>query len=316
MPEGDDLQRIDSLRILLRAANHSYYDLETPTMSDSEFDELLEELEHLESMHPEAWDANSPTRVVGGGTIDAFQAVEHAMPMQSIDNTYTVDDVRAWHARIAAALEQPTPLLSCDPKIDGVAVSLRYEAGRLLQAVTRGDGIRGDDVTAQARRIRTIPIRLSGEPPSVLEVRGELYMPNAVFEAVNAEREAEGEPLYANARNLTAGTLKSLDTSIVAARQLAFTAHGVGVVEGAKARGYAEFQQLIADYGLPVSGKLRSTDDLDEMVSFIGAFKDVRGDLGYGVDGMVVRVDSFDSQSKLGTTSQIASVVHCLQVSG
>ena len=148
MPEGDDLQRIDSLRILLRAANQSYYDLESPTMLDSEFDELLKELEHLELMHPEAWDANSPTRVVGGGTIEAFKAVEHAMPMQSIDNTYTVDDVRAWHARIAASLEQPTPVLSCDPKIDGVAVSLRYEAGRLLHAVTRGDGIRGDDVTA------------------------------------------------------------------------------------------------------------------------------------------------------------------------
>ena len=304
MPEGDDLQRIDSLRILLRAANQSYYDLESPTMLDSEFDELLKELEHLELMHPEAWDANSPTRVVGGGTIEAFKAVEHAMPMQSIDNTYTFDDVRAWHARIAASLEQPTPVLSCDPKIDGVAVSLRYEAGRLLQAVTRGDGIRGDDVTAQARRIRTIPIRLSGEPPAVLEVRGELFMPNAVFEAVNAEREAQDEPLYANARNLTAGTLKSLDTSIVAARQLAFTAHGVGVVEGAQASGYAEFQQLIADLGLPVSGKLRSTDDLEEMVSFIEAFKDVRGDLGYGVDGMVVRVDSFISQSQLGTTSK------------
>ncbi|MDP7029900.1 MAG: NAD-dependent DNA ligase LigA [Phycisphaerales bacterium] len=303
MAAEKDLERIESLRTLLRTANHAYYVDADPIMSDREFDGLLEELEHLEAAHPEAWAADSPTRVVGGGTIEGFRSVEHAVPMQSIDNTYTMEDVRAWHARVVAALEMDRPLLTCDPKIDGVAVSLLYEQGRLIRAVTRGDGVRGDDVTPQVRRIRSVPIRLTTSV-DVLEVRGELFMPNEVFEQVNAERDAEGAALYANARNLTAGTLKSLDTEIVSARRLAFTAHGRGLVKGLEAGGYAAFQRTIADLGLPVSGDLQSTDDIDVLLGMIESFADQRQTLGYGVDGMVVRVDDFSQQESLGSTSK------------
>ncbi len=304
MSTAEELERIDTLRTLLRRANQAYYVDADPIMADREFDELLEELEQLEAAHPDAWDADSPTRVIGGGTIDRFRSVQHAVPMQSIDNTYTIEHVRAWHARVCSGLENERPLLTCDPKIDGVAVSLLYEGGRLTRAVTRGDGVRGDDVTPQVRRIRTVPLRLRGDKTPTLEVRGELYMPNEVFEAVNHQREADGEPLYANARNLTAGTLKSLDTEVVAQRRLAFTAHGRGVLEGEVAGGYAAFQDAIARMGLPVSGDLQSTDDIDALVGMIERFRDRRGALGYGVDGMVVRVDDFAAQETLGATSK------------
>jgi DNA ligase (NAD+) len=210
--------------------------------------------------------------------------------------------VRAWQKRVAG--EGEPPLLTCDPKIDGVAVSLRYEQGRLVRGVTRGDGVRGDDITAQVKRIREVPVRLSGEPPEVLEVRGELFMPNAVFDQVNAERESEGEPLFANARNLTAGTLKSLDTSIVAKRRLSFVAHGRGEIDGLMAEGYAVFQNAIGRLGIPISPLMRSTTDVDELIGWIEDFAEHRDTLGYGVDGMVVRVDDFSLQASLGATSK------------
>ena len=302
MSQASDLKRIDELRLLLTQANIAYYEHNDPTMSDREFDAMLVELERLETAHPEAWSDDSPTRVVGGGLIESFETVQHAIPMQSIDNTYTIDEVRAWQKRVTG--EGEPPLLTCDPKIDGVAVSLRYEQGRLVRGVTRGDGVRGDDITAQVKRIREVPVRLSGEPPEVLEVRGELFMPNAVFEQVNAEREAEGDSLFANARNLTAGTLKSLDTSIVAKRRLSFVAHGRGEIDGLMAEGYAVFQNAIGRLGIPISPLMRSTTDVDELIGWIEDFAEHRDTLGYGVDGMVVRVDDFSLQASLGATSK------------
>lgn len=302
MSPESDLKRIDTLRTLLTQANAAYYEHSDPTMPDREYDILLVELERLEAAHPEAWSDQSPTRVIGGKPIESFEAVSHTVPMQSIDNTYTIDEVRAWHTRATGAGEPP--LLSCDPKIDGVAVSLRYEQGRLVRAVTRGDGVRGDNVTPQVKRIRVVPVYLSGDPPAVLEVRGELFMPNAVFEQVNAEREASDEPLFANARNLTAGTLKSLDTDVIAKRQLSFLAHGRGEVQGLEAAGYAAFQQEIGALGIPTSTHLQSTRALDELIQWIEDFGQHRDTLGYGVDGMVVRVDDFEMQASLGVTSK------------
>ena len=200
MAASEDIRRIKDLRTRLREANEAYYQQADPIMSDRNFDQLLEQLEHLEAMYPESFDPSSPTRTVGGHATERFDSVEHTVPMQSIDNTYSAEDVLDWHVRVVRSLDGQQPTLSCDPKIDGVAISLRYEQGRLVRALTRGDGSVGDDVTAQAKRIRDIPVRLSGQSPAVLEVRGEIYMPNVVFEAVNAEREAADEPLYANAR--------------------------------------------------------------------------------------------------------------------
>ncbi|MBT5381461.1 MAG: NAD-dependent DNA ligase LigA, partial [Phycisphaerae bacterium] len=212
MSRDQDLSRIDELRLLLVQANTAYYEGDAPVMSDRDFDARLYELHQLELAYPEAWSADSPTRVVGRGEIDAFQTLEHVVPMQSIDNTYTIEEVRSWYERVS--VDEQSPLCTCDPKIDGVAVSLRYEAGRLVRALTRGDGMRGDDITAQVKRIQDVPVLLASSPPAILEVRGELFMPNSIFEQVNAEREASGEPLYANSRNLTAGTLKSLKTGV------------------------------------------------------------------------------------------------------
>ena len=203
-------KRVAELRDLLERANVAYYVDAAPFMADSEYDRLLAELGELESAHPELADASSPTARVGGKPSEGFQTVAHRVPMQSVDNTYSIADFRTWHARCTESLGE-VPAVVADPKIDGVAISLRYERGLLVQAITRGDGEQGDDVTANVRPIRSVPLRLRGDAPTVLEVRGEIFMPNASFEAVNARREKEGDALFANARNATAGTLKSLD---------------------------------------------------------------------------------------------------------
>ncbi len=238
MARTTERDRILELRRLLHRANVAYYADDAPFMADSEFDRLLAELAELESRHPELADPTSPTQRIGGAAIEGFRSVEHSVPMQSIDNTYSIEDFRAWHARCSEALGRE-PEVTCDPKIDGIAVSLRYEDGALVQALTRGDGVRGDDISANVRVIRSVPLRLREEHgvpiPAVLEVRGEIFMPTPEFERINREREEAGEPLFANARNSTAGTLKGLDPAVVRARRLRFVAHGAGEVRGLKA---------------------------------------------------------------------------------
>ncbi|UCD76134.1 MAG: NAD-dependent DNA ligase LigA, partial [Phycisphaerales bacterium] len=197
----------------------------------------------------------------------------------------------------------------CDPKIDGVAISLRYEAGRLVRAVTRGDGTKGDDVTAQVRTIRAVPLTLrdrgKARPPAVLEVRGEVFIPNKEFERINSQREAAGEALFANARNATAGTLKSLDPQVVSQRRLSFVAHGRGEVRGLTgADTYEVFLERISAWGVPVSPLVAVCESIDDVIDVIESFADKRGGLDYGVDGMVVRVDRFDQQQQLGSTSK------------
>ncbi|MEE2719980.1 MAG: NAD-dependent DNA ligase LigA, partial [Planctomycetota bacterium] len=309
VPTGDSGERIDALRKRLDEANRAYYVDADPLMSDLDYDRQLAELAALEAAHPEHASEDSPTRRVGGEPVDAFSSVEHALPMQSIDNSYDPADISAWYARVLRGLELAEdgdgPPLCCDPKIDGVAISLRYESGRLVQAITRGDGRRGDDVTAQVRAIRAVPLRLHAEsPPAVLEIRGEIYMTNAVFERINRDRAARDEPLFANARNVTAGTLKSLDPAVVAERSLCFCAHGRGVVDGLDDAAYSGFVGSIRSMGVPVSPDLRVVDGLDELLVHVEAFRSQRAELGYGVDGMVVRVDSFALQERLGTTSK------------
>ncbi|MHC4709878.1 MAG: hypothetical protein ACYTA3_05520 [Planctomycetota bacterium] len=201
MSEAFEHQRIGELRELLQRANHAYFVDTEPIMPDSEYDALLAELIGLEQAHPQLHDPNSPTQRVGGEPIDGFTTVSHRVPMMSIDNTYSVDDLKAWHERVIKGLEaegiDPAALhYVCDPKIDGVAVSLRYEQGSLALALTRGDGEQGDDVTAQVRTVRCIPLRLRDHrnpPPDVLEIRGEVFMPNEEFERINTERESLGE---------------------------------------------------------------------------------------------------------------------------
>ncbi|HZW05516.1 MAG TPA: hypothetical protein VFF65_00215, partial [Phycisphaerales bacterium] len=246
-------KRASELRELLDKANRAYYADAAPFMSDKEYDALLSELAELEARHPELADEASPTRRVGGAPIDGFETVAHAVPMLSIDNTYSLghDGNRGlldWYERMlkaagvdggdggkdglfAAAGHRSAPMLIADAKIDGIAMSLRYEKGELARAITRGDGVRGDDVTSNIRTIRSVPLRLKGKKvPQVLEVRGEVYFPLDQFQRVNAEREAAGEELYLNPRNAAGGTLKNLDPGVVAARRLGFVAHGKGEV--------------------------------------------------------------------------------------
>jgi DNA ligase (NAD+) len=305
-------ERIVALRELLERANRAYYVDANPFLADSEYDRLLRELEGLERERPDLDDPASPTRRVGEAASGAFPTATHRVPMQSIDNSYDVADLRAWHERCRATLvgegllaaDEPLAVV-CDPKVDGVAISLRYERGELVTAVTRGDGEKGDVVTANARAIRSIPLRLVGEAPAVLEVRGEVYMPTAQFERINAERAAAGDVLFANPRNSTAGTLKNLDPGIVASRGLRFVAHGRGEVVGLDAPStWWEWLDWLRARSIPVNPLACRCLDADAAVAAIGAFDALRRDQPYAVDGMVVRVDRIAWQDALGSTSK------------
>ena len=285
-------------------------------MSDREFDERLKELADLEAEHPDLADPNSPTQRVGGQPIAGFTTHPHRVPMLSIDNTYSDAEVAEWIARIERALnteaaggdlftvDTPTIRYTCEPKIDGVALSVRYEQGRFVRALTRGDGEKGDDVSHAARTIASLPLVIGGECPDILEVRGEVYIPNAEFERINQERQANGEDLFMNPRNACAGTLKNLDPTIAASRKLGFIAHGRGEVSEPMGYGHAAFCQRIAALGFPV-GVHRSVEThaagVLQAIARIGA---LQGKLEYALDGAVIRVDDYTQQDALGYTSK------------
>lgn len=313
MPTPDIIQRVEDLRERLHRANRAYYTNAQPFMTDREFDEQLALLQNLEQQH-NLHDPNSPTQRVGGEPVDGFRTVKHAKPMLSIDNSYSEQDVRDWAARVARAaaaesadlFSTPAIAFACDPKIDGVAISVRYEDGKLVHALTRGNGTQGDDITTHARRIRALPLVLPKEAAdrfSVLEVRGEVYMPTAEFERINDEREQAGEDLFMNPRNATAGTLKGLRPDLVAQRGLGFTAHGFGEVKGDLPPTHSASIHLLRALGFPTNDTI-TTDTVEGVVEAIATFAKRMHELPYAVDGMVVRVDSFELQQRLGTTSK------------
>jgi DNA ligase (NAD+) len=315
MSPTDAPARIHHLRDLLQRANRAYYVDAAPLMPDFEFDQLLAELAALESKHPELDDPNSPTKRVGGEPIDGFTQVTHRVPMLSIDNSYDESAIREWAARMQRGLDSDglfsTSALSfiCDPKIDGVALSLRYENGFLIHAVTRGDGVKGDDVTHAARVIRAIPLTLdlaldTTSPPKVLEVRGEVYMSTNEFARINRELEEAGDDLLANPRNATVGTIKNLDPKLIARRRLSFCAHGRGEVDTAFASSHSEFLTKIKSLGIPTNPHTKQCSSVDEVLATIASFAHTRRDLPYATDGMVVRLDRFDQQAALGLTSK------------
>ena len=218
----NETDRIVALREELHRHNYNYYVLNQPTISDQEFDALLRELQDLESSHPELFDPNSPTQRVGSDLTSDFETVLHSRPMLSLANTYNKEEVREFYERVRGGLEDEAFEICCELKFDGLSISLHYEQGRLVRAVTRGDGVQGDDVTANVRTIRSIPLQLQtgGDWPQEFEIRGEILMPWSSFEALNREREAREEPLFANPRNAASGTLKQKQTSVVAQRKL------------------------------------------------------------------------------------------------
>jgi len=316
--------RVAELRTVLERANRAYYADAEPVMADMEYDRLLAELTELENAHPELADDASPTRRVGGAPIEGFKTVAHSIPMLSIDNSYDPESLREWHARVLKGLAgqgtSGSPVLVADAKIDGIAMSLRYEKGRLVHAVTRGDGVKGDDVTHNVRTIRSVPLVLGsgvskgggtppaapgGSVPDVLEIRGEVYFPLTEFQRINREREEAGEEILANPRNAAAGTLKQLDPSAAASRKLEFAAHGRGEIsDDAFADSHTAFLDRIGALGVRVNVPLAVTADADRVLAAIEEFAGKRHARPYAIDGVVVRIDRYDLQAKLGVTSK------------
>ena len=300
----DEIQRIEQLRQELHEHNHRYYVENQPTISDQEFDELMHELQRLEALHPEMYDANSPTQRVGSDLNSEFRQVAHRYPMLSLANTYNQQEVADWYDSVRRGLEGEDFEVCCEMKYDGLSISLTYENGRLVRGVTRGDGVNGDDVTANVRTIRSIPLVLSGNDyPQEFEIRGEILMPWKVFERLNAEREKAEEPLFANPRNAASGTLKSQNSALVASRQLdAYLYYLLG--EQVPCDGHYENLEAARRWGFKISEGMRKVRTLDEIYDFINYWDTERKNLPVATDGIVLKVNSQRQQRSLGFTAK------------
>lgn len=297
-------ERILQLRRELHQHNYRYYVLNQPIISDQQFDFMMHELQDLEAKHPELYDANSPSQRVGSDLSQEFRQVEHRYPMLSLANTYSEQDVATWYDSVSKGLNGEPFEVCCELKYDGLSISLTYEDGRLVQAVTRGDGVRGDDVTANVKTIRSIPLVLSeGDYPENFEIRGEILMPWKVFERLNAEREAAEEPLFANPRNAASGTLKSLSSALVASRQLdAYLYYLLG--DQIPVDGHYENLQKAASWGFKISQGMRKVSTLQEIYDFINYWDSERKNLPVATDGIVLKVNSLRQQRSLGYTAK------------
>ncbi|MDE6500264.1 MAG: NAD-dependent DNA ligase LigA [Rikenella sp.] len=298
-------QKIDHLRRVLDRLNYNYYVLNAPSAEDREYDRLMAELTALEAAHPEFDDPNSPTRRVGSDLTKEFQQVAHRYPMLSLGNTYSEEEVREFVARIDKEGEaSATTAYCCELKFDGTAISLTYENGRFVRAVTRGDGSVGDDVSANVRTIRSIPMSLQGEGwPEHMEVRGEIYMPHESFDRLNAERADIGEEPFANPRNAAAGTLKQQNSAVVAQRGLDAVLYAVQSDELVAASHYETLQRLRA-WGFKTSSAVRRCRSVDEIMEYIRYWDTARHELPYETDGAVIKVDSVRLQRDLGATAK------------
>lgn len=300
----DEKARIEQLRQELHEHNYRYYVLNQPTIGDQEFDFLMHELQDLEAKHPEMADANSPTQRVGSDLNAEFRQVTHRYPMLSLANTYNEQDVAEWYESVSRGLAGEPFEVCCEMKYDGLSISLTYVDGRLTQAVTRGDGVQGDDVTANVKTIRAIPLVLPGTGyPHEFEIRGEILMPWAVFERLNKEREAAEEPLFANPRNAASGTLKSQKSSLVASRQLdAYLYYLLG--EELPAEGHYENLEAARHWGFKISEGMKKVQTLQEIYDFINHWDSARKDLPVATDGIVLKVNSLRQQRALGFTAK------------
>lgn len=296
--------RIAELREELNRHNRLYYQEAQPEISDAEYDRLFRELEDLEKAHPELADPNSPTQRVGGAPLEAFEQRPHLLPMLSIDDLFSEEEVGDFFKRLQKGLGLETIPLTVEPKIDGVACSLVYRNGALDYALTRGDGTRGDDITQNVRTIRNIPLTLGEDAPPLLEVRGEIFMPAEGFARLNEQRDEEGLDTFANPRNATAGTLKSLDPKVVAARPLAFLAHGLGAHEGTAMSTEDDFRALLEHFKIPRNQPVWHVDSLTKVLDAIHELDEKRHHLGHGTDGAVIKVLDFSQRKSLGFTSR------------
>lgn len=301
----NDKERIEELRRLLHEHNRRYYIQNDPIISDQEFDALMNELQTLEQRHPELYDANSPTQRVGSDLNGNFEQVEHKYPMLSLSNTYNEHDVASWYDSVKRGLKGETFEICCEIKFDGLSISLIYVDGRLIRGVTRGDGIHGDDVTANVRTIRSIPLVLQpgGDYPKEFEIRGEVLMPWSVFEMLNLEREKAEEPLFANPRNAASGTLKSLSSKLVASRNLdSYLYYLLG--DDVPCDGHYENMQKAAEWGFKISDAMRKVGSLSEIFDYIRYWDVERKNLPVATDGIVLKVNSLRQQRILGYTAK------------
>lgn len=300
----DEICRIEQLRKELHAHNYRYYVLNQPTVSDYDFDILMHELMDLEARHPEMADPNSPTQRVGSDLNSEFKQVAHKYPMLSLSNTYSEQDVREWFESVRKGLAGEDFEVCCEMKYDGLSISLTYVDGQLKQAVTRGDGVQGDDVTANVKTIRAIPLVLPGHGyPHEFEIRGEILMPWAVFERLNKEREVAGESLFANPRNAASGTLKSLDSRVVASRQLdAYLYYLLG--EELPSDGHFENLEIARSWGFKISEGTQKAKTIDDILKFINYWDAERRSLPVATDGIVLKVNNLRQQKILGYTAK------------
>ena len=298
-------ERIVYLRNELHRHNHSYYVLNMPEISDFEFDQLMRELQDLEAQHPEMYDPTSPTMRVGSDLTNEFTQVAHRYPMLSLGNTYSFEEVTDFYNRVQKALGSEPFELCCEIKYDGVSISLTYEEGRLVRAVTRGDGVQGDDVTTNVKTIQSIPLVLQGDDyPADFEIRGEILMPWEQFDRLNREREAQEEALFANPRNAASGTLKLQNSSIVASRRLdAYLYYMLG--DELPDEGHYECLQHAARWGFKVSPAMRKCSTLDEVFEYINYWDTERKNLPVATDGIVIKVNSLAQQNSLGYTAKV-----------
>ena len=299
--EKNIIRRIEKLRDELRRHDYRYYVLAQPTISDERYDELIRELQILEEQHPHLITPDSPTQRVGGEPTKVFPTVTHALPMLSLANTYSEDDIRDFDGRVRSLLPQQKIVYVCELKFDGVSLSLVYRNGVLQQGAARGDGVQGDDITANVKTIRSIPLRLSTDDNGILdcEVRGEVIMNRADFQKMNEEREHSGEKTFINPRNSTSGTLKLQDPKIVAARPLLFFAYAL-LGTGKPLNSHYENLQMLRSIGFPVDTRAKRCESIEEVIAHWESWESKRDELPFDIDGIVVKVDSLNQQEMLG----------------
>lgn len=299
-PQMDASQRIDEIRQTLNRYSYEYYVLDQPTVPDATYDQLLRELTELETEHPELITPDSPTQRVGAAPLEAFEKVTHDLPMLSLGNVFDETEIREWVARIERSLGRSTTYVA-ELKFDGLAISLKYEDGRFVRGATRGDGTVGENITQNLRTIKALPLRLQAE--ETVEVRGEAYMPKQSFERLNEDRASREETLFANPRNAAAGSLRQLDSSITASRNLSLFVYGVGV-NTLTARSHSEAMAQLASLGLPTNQHMQTCETVKEILAYIAHWTEARASLPYEIDGIVLKVDRYDDQEELGFTAK------------
>src|SRR6266513_1060147 len=297
-------KRMQQLRDEVRKHDRLYYEEAAPVISDREYDRLYKELLDLETQFPDLVTPESPTQRVGGKALEAFAQIQHIAPMLSLDNTYSEEEVVNFYKRITRLLPDEKIPVVIEPKVDGVAVSVMYEKGRLKYAATRGDGLVGDDITQNVKTIRSVPHQLRGDAPDVFEVRGEAYLDKAGFDKLNRERKAAGLPLFANPRNAAAGSLKHLDPKAIAQRPLGIVFYGTGAVKGAGVDLHSKVFRLFKKLGLPTHEDWWLADSIDEMLKAIRDLDEIRRNFPYQTDGAVIKVDALAQREQLGFTAK------------